>query len=266
MISIQKSLSNLSRIGLMLIDAYTGCRTAKQLRAATNAMQTNRPMFFLPPDVRERMRKRRAFADKELESTMLERECQWSFYYTAHARWTNPTIHRVQQSSSASLALERLTVEPKAHLPPRTAVQRLFPVLIPSAVRTLESGHRKDVTPLEGESIASYSARANEKPVAPFSTVSNSMLKNFHRKPAQLSGKTCHSDVSVHHSVLPVLFQDKQTNENREISTSKETHQQSFEKRFDLSKVNKIKNITNGAAKPPSLLSFSVERIIGLVS
>ncbi|XP_030851643.1 uncharacterized protein LOC115928510 [Strongylocentrotus purpuratus] len=38
----------------------------------------NRPVIFLPPLVSERMRKRRAFADKELETTMLQRECQWT--------------------------------------------------------------------------------------------------------------------------------------------------------------------------------------------
>nr|XP_054764849.1 uncharacterized protein LOC129271548 [Lytechinus pictus] len=38
----------------------------------------SRPVIFLPPPVSERMRKRRAFADKELETTMLQRECQWT--------------------------------------------------------------------------------------------------------------------------------------------------------------------------------------------
>ncbi|XP_033636851.1 doublesex- and mab-3-related transcription factor 2-like [Asterias rubens] len=66
-------------------DILDGCRSRSSRSSHATASTSPRPVIFLPPSVSERMRKRRAFADKDLESTMLQRECQWSLMYAAQA-------------------------------------------------------------------------------------------------------------------------------------------------------------------------------------
>ncbi|XP_022087749.1 doublesex- and mab-3-related transcription factor 2-like [Acanthaster planci] len=66
-------------------DILEGCRSKGSRTTAPSTSVSARPVIFLPPSVSERMRKRRAFADKDLETTMLQRECQWSLMYAAQA-------------------------------------------------------------------------------------------------------------------------------------------------------------------------------------
>ncbi|XP_071953224.1 uncharacterized protein [Antedon mediterranea] len=242
--AMRRPHKNSTRNTVLTKDVLQGCRTAKQLRAASNAMQANRPMIFLPPDVRERMRKRRAFADKELESTMLERECQWSFYYTAaQTRWTHPTIHKVP--STERLSSERITVAPpKSSLSART-VQRLFPMLIPSAVRVgLGDFHQPDATARKN-GFVSYPPLTlpNEISLTPFCT--NSAFKKLNKKETPITDYKL--DVRSHQHVS-TLCEEKSLDSN---------DKQTFESK------NKKAEISGNNQKPTPLLSFSVERIIG---
>ncbi|XP_072172666.1 uncharacterized protein [Diadema setosum] len=61
-----------------------------QISSRLSSRATNRPVIFLPPPVSERMRKRRAFADKELEATMLQRECEWTLMLACAAGAKSP--------------------------------------------------------------------------------------------------------------------------------------------------------------------------------
>ena len=79
------------------------------------------------------MRKRRAFADKELETTMLQRECQWSLMYAAqqpqgHVVPSERLGSRLQPGTNISSAIL------KANSMPKEFLQRLFPHHNPAAL------------------------------------------------------------------------------------------------------------------------------------
>ena len=101
----------------------TGCRSraGRSLQYSTGV--SHRPVIFLPPSVSERMRKRRAFADKDLETTMLQRECQWSLMYAAQQQPQTPSgSETLTARSPGSLAALKAGVTM-----PKEFLQRLFP-------------------------------------------------------------------------------------------------------------------------------------------
>ncbi|XP_072018991.1 doublesex- and mab-3-related transcription factor A2-like [Amphiura filiformis] len=113
-------------------DILDGCRSRAGRALQYSSSVSHRPVIFLPPSVSERMRKRRAFADKELETTMLQRECQWSLMYAAQ----QPQGHggserlgsRLQPGGNVPSSIMKANTMPKEFL------QRLFPHHNPSAL------------------------------------------------------------------------------------------------------------------------------------
>ncbi|XP_071481907.1 doublesex- and mab-3-related transcription factor 2-like [Diadema antillarum] len=100
----------------------------RQISSRLSSRATNRPVIFLPPPVSERMRKRRAFADKELEATMLQRECEWTLMLACAAGAKSVPTHATESVvfDTYQGRLPRMTTPPEERspggpLPRRTA-------------------------------------------------------------------------------------------------------------------------------------------------
>ena len=112
----------------LIVFSSLGCRSRSSRSTQPNTSVSPRPVIFLPPSVSERMRKRRAFADKDLETTMLQRECQWSLMYAAQAglsRLQPPFSDHLRTVQASTAPLTESPVE----LPSQTKhfLRRLFP-------------------------------------------------------------------------------------------------------------------------------------------
>ncbi|XP_038048228.1 doublesex and mab-3 related transcription factor 3, truncated-like [Patiria miniata] len=144
-------------------DILEGCRSKPSRSTAPSSNTPPRPVIFLPPSVSERMRKRRAFADKDLETTMLQRECQWSLMYAAQAGLSrlHPLVDRQHPHQHF-----RTPAGSDTDLPDQTRqfLRRLFPSHSATALDAALTCSAGNIRLAIEKLVSAYSAASQEGP------------------------------------------------------------------------------------------------------
>ncbi|XP_002732510.1 doublesex and mab-3 related transcription factor 3, truncated-like [Saccoglossus kowalevskii] len=103
--------------------------------ASNNSNNNNYPGLYLPTPLSERLRKRRCFADKELDTTiLLDRERQFRFLQSVSG--AAPSLINSQYSGTPMV----LRTLPKVNIAPKEFLTRIFPDQSPSVLELVLQG------------------------------------------------------------------------------------------------------------------------------